>query len=276
MSVTTLAERIARIQPRIESVSPAGMPKAINADELHLVPHDSLAKLGITLAGSPSNEIYINNTENKVGNIHLEIRGNGNTIILDNNMNSGVMNAHVRIFHDDCICVLSKPNYGVAALGTVAMRSPEQCFYWGPGATSVGMSVEIEGRGRSVLVGEDALISSGIWIRNHDMHSIVDMKTGLVRNPEAVDTVIEPHVWIGQDVLVLGCPHIGYGSILAAKALVRESVPATSAVAGVPARVVRSDISWGRDLAGQSPREVQLLRACAEKLQVAKADAGVA
>jgi acetyltransferase-like isoleucine patch superfamily enzyme len=73
-----------------------------------------------------------------------------------------------------------------------------------------------------------------------------DLWTGQVINRPPLDTVIERHVWLGQDALLLSCERIGMGSIIGARALVKGSIPARVAAAGTPARVLREGVSWGR------------------------------
>lgn len=50
--------------------------------------------------------------------------------------------------------------------------------------------------------------------------------------------VIEDNVWLGNGVAVLKGVTIGRDSVVAAQAVVNESVPPGTVVAGIPARVV--------------------------------------
>ncbi len=106
------------------------------------------------------------------------------------------------------------------------------------------------------MIGEDTLMSGGIWLRNHDMHAIRDLAPGERIDRAAVDVVLERHVWIGQSAMLHGCQRIGMGSIVGAMSLVKGVVGSCVAVAGTPARIVRYQVSWGRDVAaGMSGRE---------------------
>ena len=104
-------------------------------------------------------------------------------------------------------------------------------------------------------IGDDALISGGVWIRNHDMHAIHDLSTGAQIGRPAVDTVLERHVWLGQDAMLLQVERIGMGSIVGARSLLKGRVQPHVAMAGIPARVIRRDVSWGRDLEGMTNAE---------------------
>lgn len=104
-------------------------------------------------------------------------------------------------------------------------------------------------------IGDDALISSGVWIRNHDMHAITDLHTRKLVNKPPVDTIIERHVWIGQNALLLHCTRVGAGAIIGAPSLVKGEVIACTAVGGTPARLLHADASWGRDPLGMTDAE---------------------
>jgi acetyltransferase-like isoleucine patch superfamily enzyme len=93
-------------------------------------------------------------------------------------------------------------------------------------------------------------------MRNHDMHAIVDMRSGKTINRPPGDIIVERHVWIGQNALVLNCPRIGVGSIIGAQSLAKTGIGEFLAVGGVPARVLRTEVSWGRDSAGISQAEL--------------------
>ena len=55
----------------------------------------------------------------------------------------------------------------------------------------------------------------------------------------------ERHVWVGRDVGILCAEKIGYGSIIGAKSLVKTNIDPTSCYAGIPAKKIRRNVSWG-------------------------------
>lgn len=83
-------------------------------------------------------------------------------------------------------------------------------------------------------IGDDALILSGVWTRNHDMHAITDRHTRKLVNKPPMDTIIERHVWIGQNALLLHCTRVGAGTIIGSQSLVKGEVIACTAVGGTP------------------------------------------
>lgn len=99
----------------------------------------------------------------------------------------------------------------------------------------------------SISVGDGCLIAGGCLVTCSDMHSIVDVTTGERLN-YAADIEIGDRVWIGDHVRVLKGVILGAGSIIGAGSIVTRSIPTNSLAAGIPARVVRSNVTWRHDL----------------------------
>lgn len=107
--------------------------------------------------------------------------------------------------------------------------------------------------GASIQIGKGCLCSN-VEIRTSDMHSIVDLIGGERINP-AKNTVIEDHVWLGESVTVYKGVTVGSGSIVGGHSVVTSIVPRNTAVAGVPATVIKNRVSWQRDLIPLAPLE---------------------
>jgi acetyltransferase-like isoleucine patch superfamily enzyme len=165
----------------------------------------------------------------------------------------------LRVSQADCLTVLNLHGGGVSVFPNVWLRSARQTLFWGSGSTAVNLNVvELEGVDRSLSIGDDALFSSGIVIRSFDMHAIVDLATGTRQN-SPINITIERHVWLGQDVLLLGCESIGYGSIIGARSFVKGAIPAKVIAAGSPAKVLATNRSWGRGIGGMTQVELNLV-----------------
>jgi acetyltransferase-like isoleucine patch superfamily enzyme len=90
----------------------------------------------------------------------------------------------------------------------------------------------------SVRIGAACAISWGVQILDTNFHKPAGDPTGA----EAVE--IGDHVWIASNVTILKGIRVGSGSIVASGAAVTKDVPPRSLVAGVPARIIRSDVDW--------------------------------
>ncbi len=94
-------------------------------------------------------------------------------------------------------------------------------------------------------IGSGCAISWGVRILDSDIHK-------LLRDGETTPRAPSPHApinigkdcWVGANAVVLKGTQLGDGSVVAAGAVVASKVPPSSLVAGVPARVVRENVTW--------------------------------
>jgi len=91
---------------------------------------------------------------------------------------------------------------------------------------------------RSISIGHEVLIGPDVYITDGDSHRL----TGGGDN--VCPIVIHEKTWVGSRVTILKGVQIGKGSVVAAGSVVTKDVPAHSLVAGVPAKVIRSNIDW--------------------------------
>ena len=101
-----------------------------------------------------------------------------------------------------------------------------------------------------VKIKEDCMFSSEIVLQCGDGHALLDInsnnKVGF--NREIIpEIILDQHVWVGYQVFILGTSHIGSGSVIGARAIVKKDFPNNCIIAGIPARIVRKDIAWNRD-----------------------------
>ncbi len=98
----------------------------------------------------------------------------------------------------------------------------------------------------TVTLGRDCMLSSAVDMRTGDSHGIID-GAGRRLNP-AEDITIADHVWIGRGATILKGTTIGANCVVGACAVVTKDLPAHTLAAGIPARVLRDDVDWVRDL----------------------------
>ena len=160
------------------------------------------------------------NAENcRGGMIYLTIEGNHNHVVID------------EIIVDErlIICIVDY----------------EHVVKIGKGSSFVDTTISIADNKNSVLIGNDCMFSRGITMLTSDFHSIVDLNTNNRIN-WGEDIVIEDHVWIGIEAMVLKGAAVGHSSIVAARAIVTQPIPAYSIAMGAPAKQVRSGMTWER------------------------------
>lgn len=112
-----------------------------------------------------------------------------------------------------------------------------------------------------IILGKDCMSSYYLTFMAGDGHLIYDLETEEVINVEGVNTedcfsgsiAVGEHVWFGIGSRIMGGVNrttIGDGSIIGADAVVKGSFPNNAIIAGVPAKVVRKNIAWGRHAYG--------------------------
>lgn len=90
-----------------------------------------------------------------------------------------------------------------------------------------------------IKIGHDVAIAEGVVIQDSDNHRVLE--DGFA---ESQPIEIGDHVWIGMRAIILKGVKICNGAIVAAGAVVTRDVPENSLVGGVPARVIKSNVSW--------------------------------
>ena len=90
-----------------------------------------------------------------------------------------------------------------------------------------------------ITIGENVKISEDVLIRDSDNHTV--LREGYQKS---APIYIGNHVWIGARAIILKNVKIGDGAIIAAGAVVTKDVPPNTLVGGVPAKIIRENISW--------------------------------
>lgn len=96
-----------------------------------------------------------------------------------------------------------------------------------------------------IVIGDHVIFGPHVSIRGGDhridlVGSYVDEVLDDNKLPENdADVVFEGDNWVGMNAIILKGVTVGFGSIIAAGAVVTKSVPKYSIVGGVPAKVIR-------------------------------------
>ncbi len=257
----TLHPRLKEIiqSPRFSTIDFQALEKTLS----DLLPLDveSAARLGINVhPDSAKPLILVTDPAKNIGNVDINSQSDSAMIYFDNRESEGHLFGAINIHGEQTQCLFNDAGKHYVALHVLNMRSHRQNFFFGNNSTAVGLSVEMEGEDTVCVIGEDALISSGVWLRNHDMHSVFDLEAGTIVNAAQGDILLERHVWLGQDVLAVGDQHIGFGSIVGARSFLKRPVPPKCIAAGTPARIIKENMSWGRQNGLVSEAELAVLQ----------------
>jgi acetyltransferase-like isoleucine patch superfamily enzyme len=173
------------------------------------------------------------------GNIQILVTGNDNVIRIG--ANGRMQNLKIDINRDRC--EISVGN-GCVLAGELILRDNDTRLLIGNRTSMMGSKITMHESG-TIRIGIDCMFAGDVRMDTSDMHSILDVQTGLRINPPG-DIQIEDHVWLGFGVYVLKGVTIGPHCVVGTGAVVAADIPAHSLAVGVPAKVVRSGVTWDR------------------------------
>jgi len=95
-----------------------------------------------------------------------------------------------------------------------------------------------------IKIGEKCAIARNCTMRTSDSHFIFDSNGRHLNPPQ--DIFIGNHIWIGEQVIILKGANIEDGCIVGARSLVTSNCKHkdNSIIAGMPARMIKEDITW--------------------------------
>ena len=91
----------------------------------------------------------------------------------------------------------------------------------------------------SVTIGAGCVIGVGVSIRDTDGHHLLPANENMTK-----PVIIKDHVWIGENARILKGVTIGEGAVIAAGAVVTKDVPPYTLYGGVPAKLLKENITW--------------------------------
>jgi acetyltransferase-like isoleucine patch superfamily enzyme len=99
--------------------------------------------------------------------------------------------------------------------------------------------------GAKVYIGSGCMFSYEVLIRTGDGHAIFNKDTKKILNLPTEDFIIGDHVWLGQKVTVYKNARLPSNTIVGVGSIVTKPfVEEYTAIAGIPAKVVRRNVGW--------------------------------
>lgn len=98
-----------------------------------------------------------------------------------------------------------------------------------------------------IEIGDYVLLSENLMMRDSDNHFIYSnnhKEKDINYSKVSAPIIIEDNVLIGINVTILKGVTIGKGSVIAAGSLVTKDIPPSCLAAGVPAKVIKENITW--------------------------------
>lgn len=102
--------------------------------------------------------------------------------------------------------------------------------------TMISLGAKIDTHRGKITIGDNCLITSGVFILSHDGASRMLNKNDLGNG----EVVIGNNVFIGVNSVILKNVKIGDNSVIGAGSVVNKDIPPCSLVVGNPARIIRT------------------------------------
>jgi acetyltransferase-like isoleucine patch superfamily enzyme len=176
-------------------------------------------------------------------NVRLDIIGDNNQIIIGEY--STLNNLTIRIRGSDHRIEIAK-NCRISRGGVFWLEDDHCELIIGQKTTIVEASIAVTEPGSKVVIGENCMFANDIDIRVGDSHSVIDATSGKRIN-FAENISIGDHVWIAAHTVILKGVNIGENSVIASGAVVTRSCEPGAILAGNPAKVIKTGISWKRE-----------------------------
>ena len=179
-----------------------------------------------------------------VWNMQIVVKGEGNEIIIG--PNTSLNNFKITIEGNNSTVNIGEGVfcYESAELnieGNNACIDIDRCCTFG----SVKMHVAEDHT--AIIMGADCMVSREVSINTSDFHTIMDLEQNKRINPPK-KVVVKDHVWIGNGATINKGAEIGSNCVIATNAVVSGKFEDNTVIAGVPAKVIRSGVTWSRKL----------------------------
>lgn len=189
-----------------------------------------------------NNNILCFKKKSLVKNSHIIVEGSNNILYIDKE--TLLTNSYIKIEGNDNKIFIGA-NCCLKNL-TIDMKNENSVIKIGD-KTSIEEARITSFEPYKIEIGKDCMFSADIVIMNTDVHKIYDTTTNLKTN-EGKEISIGNHVWLGIRTIVLKGVNVGDNSIVAAGSIVTKDVKANTVVSGNPARQVKENRNWSRDL----------------------------
>lgn len=154
-----------------------------------------------------------------LNNVSIYIRGNNNKFLIDEN------------------CLINNSIFWI--------ENNDGTIHIGEKTTIEGAHFGLAENEKKIILGKDCMFSSGIFITTTDSHSILNDEKNRINY--GGDVIIKNHVWVARNVQILKGATVNEGVIIGAGSIISKDLEANSLYVGVPARKIKSNISWRRE-----------------------------
>ncbi len=182
----------------------------------------------------------------KSGVYKIEVFGKNNEII--------ILNGHPKsnvslLVHGDNNKVFITTDEEIKLTGIIGLADglAKNCLFQVGDKTSInGLHFVLMDNNSKIMIGDSCVFSFQIEMWVSDTHTILDAEKNIINMGKEI--IVGNHVWVGKEAKILknsiipGGGVVGMGSVVAKKFTIPNAI-----IAGVPAQVVKENISWLKD-----------------------------
>lgn len=128
---------------------------------------------------------------------------------------------------------------------SIYFKGSNNLLYIGPMTTFGSGSISIGEDNQMMIIGAECMFSSRVMLDTTDSHSIYDLASGQRVN-QSSSVIVSPKVWLGRDVRVNKGSFIGTQTAVGQGSLASGSLEPNSVYAGLPAKQLKSGVTWSR------------------------------
>jgi acetyltransferase-like isoleucine patch superfamily enzyme len=170
-------------------------------------------------------------------NKRIDIKGTNNQVVIGSGTN--IYNLQIVIHGNNNKLVIGK-NCIVAGFMEMFGNANEISI---GSETLISMNVRLVAHGgKHIRIGQKCQIADCTDIRTTDSHSILNAEGERINPDQSIE--IGDRVWLAREVIVLKGATIGSDSVIASRSIVTKPIPVNVVAAGIPAKVVRTNITW--------------------------------
>ncbi|MEH2023994.1 acyltransferase [Nostoc sp.] len=167
----------------------------------------------------------------------IEIKGTNNHIVIGSGTN--LYNLQIVIHGNDNILSIGK-NCDIDGFVEILGNSSEMTI---GNRTHISNDVRLIAHGgKSIRIGEGCIIADLTDIRTTDSHSILNTEGDRINPDENIE--IGDRVWLTREVMVLKGAIIGSDVVIGPRSIITKKIPPNTLAIGIPAKVVRTNITW--------------------------------
>ncbi len=198
---------------------------------------------------APQNEIILTNKYANLKNLKIIIKGSGNKIFIDTDNINIITGLNICIDgSDNEIKILSgnkidKMTFMINS-NNCSLSVGKDCFFGG-----ITINADLTAQGRKLFIGDESIISTGVYLALGDEHPIYDLATKKpVNNSPNKNIEISERVWICRNCIILKDTKISHDSIIGAASVVKGHFDESNIIlAGNPAKTVKHGIYWKKN-----------------------------